>query len=841
MNTHRLLQGFTLADPRFFDDIGRHPPLGDLERQVGALGPVGQTVSKRGPWVSCRPVDVPVPPHGWKIHVSVMAEQAVPVLDILLAEFVRDAFHFKVLRDTSLVLAAASPWWPPGQVGKIAVIYPTGADHCLELLERLHHLLDGFAGPRVLTDRRYRDSKCLFYRYGEFSGQHRTRPDGTSAVVLHGPDGQEWADERLPVYRRPPWVRELLPAPRKGPVSRQIHGYVVTAAVRHSGCGGVYAARHADRPATVLLKESRPRTAFDGDGVDGPARLRREFDTLTRLRDSGVGPEPFDLFEHHEHLFLARENIEAVSLADFAAERSPLTRSSPRDEDLSLYRHQIRTISANLRASVAAVHREGVFHGNLSSSDVLVDPKSLAVRLVGFGSSRPFHEWTGTCPAEPGFRPPPQSTAWDDPRRFDMFGVASAELALITPHGALRDVDPHAVVRSARRAAALLRYPLGDLLAGLELPEDSPEPQNLGLVVEQAVQFIESTLTPDRSDRPFPSSPEMYARSPWPVAHGAAGVARGLHTITGRVHPSLRQWMDAHAAGLDRLPPGLYPGLAGVGWTLLDIGESDQGLDLISRANLAAPGDLPAKVSDGAAGLGLASLAAWHRTGQAEFLEAAARLGTTLVGRASDSGLGLWWPEAGTRTRSFGYAHGSSGVAAFLLYLHFATGDRHFMLAARRALDHDIGRVRLNRSERREPYWERGSAGFGGVVARFCRVTEDPGLRDVLADVTAGAVRKMTPETGLFGGMAGLVNFALDCRDLLNDPQYGELAADLARSLTVLACRQPEGIAFPGRGLLRHSNDFAHGSTGVTLVLDRLHRGGRDFNYTLDELLPVAG
>lgn len=841
MNTYRLLQGFTLTDPRFFDDISRHPSLGDLEQQVGSFESVKVKVSRRGPWISCRPVDAVVPPHGWKIHISVSPAQAMPALKVLLAEFARKEFHFKVLRDTALVLGAASPWWPAAQVGKIAVVYPTSADHSLELLERLYAPLDGFAGPRVLTDRRYRDSKCLYYRYGEFSGEHRIRPDGTSAVVLFGPEGQEWTDERLPAYRKPPWAQDLLPV-RTGPASRQLNGYVVTTALRHNGCGGIYLARHPDNPAPVLLKESRPRTAFDEDGLSGPARLRREFDALTRLHGAGVGPEPLDLFEHHEHLFLAREHIEAIPLAAFAAERSPLSQSGPRDQDLMLYRRQVRTIVTNLRASVAVMHEQGMFHGDLSSSNVLVDPHSLAVHLVGFGSSRPFAEWTGTSPAEPGFRPPPRSAPWADPRRFDAFGVASAELALITPHGALRDLDPEAVVRSARRAAALLRYPLGDLLTELELPEDeSPEPRDLGLVVEQAVRFLEGTLTPDRSDRPFPSSPEMYARNPWSVAHGAAGVARGLHTITGRVHPALQEWMSTHAAMLDTLPPGLYSGLAGVGWTLLDIGETDHGLELIGRANLADPGDLPAKMLDGVAGLGLANLAAWHRTGRAEFLDVAARLGSSLVDSASDSGHGLCWPEAGARTQSFGYAHGSSGVALFLLYLHFAIGGPQFVRAARKALDHDINQLTLRISDRREPYWERGLAGFGGVLTRFCRVTEDPALRDVLTDVTARAAHRMTPGTGLFGGAAGIVNFALDGRDLLNDQQYGDLAAELARSITMVACRQPEGLAFPGHGLLRHSNDFAFGGTGVVLVLDRLRRGGRDFNYTLDELLPIRG
>jgi hypothetical protein len=52
-----------------------------------------------------------------------------------------------------------------------------------------------------------------------------------------------------------------------------------------------------------------------------------------------------------------------------------------------------------------------------------------------------------------------------------------------------------------------------------------------------------------------------------------------------------------------------------------------------------------------------------------------------------------------------------------------------------------------------------------------------------------------------------------------------------------MACRQPDGIAIPGNGLMRFSTDLASGSAGVALALERFQHGGPDFHYTLDELL----
>ncbi|TCO62282.1 class III lanthionine synthetase LanKC [Actinocrispum wychmicini] len=851
MQNYRFFRGYTLADPRFYEDLGVLPE-GDLEREVNVVRSADVRVSRRGPWVMCKPTDVVTPPHGWKIHVSVVPAQARDALRVVLAEFAREPFHFKVIRNSQLVVSATSRWWPPGQVGKIFAIYPRDTADCRALLERLHGVLGDFEGPYVLTDRRYRDSLCLYYRYGEFSNESLIRSDGTSAAVLRGPNGEEWLDERTPAYRKPPWVPDLFPEPPAEPVSRDINGYVVTEALHHTGCGGIYLAERQSDQTKVILKESRPRTAFGADGASGQIRLRREFEALTAARGTGVAPEPIELFQVWEHLFLAEEFIDVGPLAMFLAARSPLAHGDLSPAALDLYRAQVRTVMANLRAAIAALHERGICYGDISMTNIMVEPETLAVRLVDFESSLPFAEWTGENPATQGYRPPPGSTAWTDPRRLDEFGVASIEMALISPRNVLRDLNPHALVRCVRHAAGLLRYPLGDLLERLDLPTpDDDPPPDLDVLVKDAVRFIENTLTPDRADRPFPTSPQMYVTNPWSVSYGVAGVLRGLHRLTGQVHSGLRDWMDRNAAGLDKLPAGLYFGLSGVGWTLLDVGETDRGRELIDRADRTAPDDLPATVLDGTVGIGLARLAAWQRVGDGDDLAAAARIGDHLIDTASDSGIGLWWPRPEAKKHPLGYAHGSSGVAAFLLYLHLATGDGRYFRTARRALDYELNQLTPRGGSGiglpghadhplLEPYWERGSSGFGGVLARFCRVTGDERLRPTLDHLVSCTLQGTAVYPGLVNGMSGIVNFALDCRHLLGGDSYRDLAAGMAEGVLAMACPQPEGLAFPGHGLLRYSNDFASGSMGIALVLDRLRRGGPDFNYTLDELLPES-
>src|SRR6476660_321616 len=434
------------------------------------------------------------------------------------------------------------------------------------MLARLKEPLRGIEGPYILTDRRYEDSRCLHYRYGGFSVQSRSEADGTTTPVLSGPDGSVWTDDRAPVYRRPPWVPELFDEEPTGAASRDIHGYRVTRALHHTGAGGVYLAERISDGRAVVLKESRPHTAFAGDGSSGQDRLRREFTALSTLSGTGVAPEPVELFQEWEHLFLAQEHIGFGPLASFLAARNPLVHGDLSPAACELYRQEAATVLRNLRAAIARCHERGLCYGDVSLTNVLVEPETNAVRLIDFESSTPLAGWAGETPASPGFRPPEGSPALRDPRAFDEFGIASVELALIAPRNILRELNPQALARSTRHTAALLRYPLGDLFERLELPAGDDDPfADPDLLIKQTVRFIENTIDAHRDDRPFPASPEMFATNPWSVAYGVAGVLRGLHRLTGQAHPLLVSWMAGNRAGLDRLPPSLYFGLAGVG------------------------------------------------------------------------------------------------------------------------------------------------------------------------------------------------------------------------------------------------------------------------------------
>ncbi|MEU6238439.1 RIO1 family regulatory kinase/ATPase, partial [Kitasatospora sp. NPDC047058] len=580
-------QAFSVADPLFYEPLGRAPFTADLQQELsGLVGDDGE-VTASGVWAGCRAVAVPpLPAHGWKIHVSAVPEDASAALRAVAAEFRRTPFHFKCLRSTRLVRLGSTRWWPPGQIGKVVVIYTRSAEECRDLLARLAGPLADVRGPYALTDRRYGDSGCLYYRYGEFTSSGAVGADGTTLPVLHGPGGRQWVDDRAPVYRRPSWVPELFeeepPAAAGSPV---LHGYQVESALHYSGAGGVYLARRLSDGRRVVLKEARPHTAYAEDGSDAQARLRREFEALKLLQGTGVAPEPLELFEEWEHLFLAEEHVEGLALVSFIGMKNPIAANALTAQAAADYAKVADTVLDGLRAALAACHERDLVHGDVSLTNVLVDPETLRVRLIDFESVRPLNARQDQHPRTPGFAPAePDGTA--DGRAFDGYALAAVELAMLLPRNTLLALDPPALARSTRHVAGLLRRPVDGLFRTLGLPLDETPDDHLDLpaAVTDALAFIEAVMTPDRDDRPFPADPAVFRTNPWSVAHGAAGVLRAVHGITGRFPDPVRDWMTRAEPALDRLPPGLCFGLAGVAWTLCDAGERDWGAAVLDRA-----------------------------------------------------------------------------------------------------------------------------------------------------------------------------------------------------------------------------------------------------------------
>ena len=885
---------------RWFETSSRYLPDGTHLTVYRALMPAEWRLRRRGLWYIADPPDTPVALQGWKLHVTAPVDGTVEVLRRALPGL-RDALvPFKFLLDPRTNAMTSRKTWPRGSSGKFLTVYPPSEERFLEIADWLAEALDGIAGPYILSDRRYRGSKAVYYRYGGFVGLPQLQPDGTAMLMIKAPDGSLVPDLRQPYWHAPEWAgNPVADDGVEGSDDDQLLGgrFAVTAALSFSNQGGVYVASDARTGRDVAIKEARPHVLCGSANAQAVDVLEKEHRLLQLLADTGRFVRPVAFFREWEHAFLAEERLDGQQLGQLSISLNPLCNLDLTGPAFHDYLTRMRDLWRQVAEAIAAAHERGVLLGDLSFTNVMVvdgdrtvkvidleaavqegiDPE-LGIHTIGFASPRTVetnrydraNDYHALGALMLGSLMVVNSTVgYYRPALRRFLDALAADLALPPALVVLiadltdvqaRDWDPNEV---------LARIDALDFSAAepppLAFPATAPTPDLEARVRETVAgiaQYAVETADPHRDDRLFPADLGVFETNPLSVAFGALGVMRALHRLTGTAAPGFLAWALRHDGHSAAVPPGLYLGQAGIAWSFAELGEIE-----VARAILARAAEHPLlwesyDLFNGCAGYGLAQLRLWQLTGDRMHLEEARKVGGRLAQDAVHGERGAHWPVAdgpdGEMSVPVGYAYGSAGIALFLLYLYSATRDETVLALGRAGLDFDLAQtVRVNERARGYPshaadgavesgvvrnYWDEGTAGVTTVAIRYLTVQPDDSLRRVVRENLEDSCRKYAVMPQLFHGLAGIGNVLLDAFELTGEQRYLHEAWRTAEGVLLFRVDRHEGIVFPGEQSLRESTDFATGSAGVGLFLDRLGHarpaGRTNFNFVLDDLLP---
>ncbi|MEU4338840.1 class III lanthionine synthetase LanKC [Micromonospora lupini] len=832
-----------------------------------------------------------LPAQGWKIHVSAtyrnMHDTAAVVLDYLIG---RD-IDFKIALDRNIFEMLNSKGIARGSGGKFLTVYPPDDDTFRACLADLARLLGDAEGTYVLSDLRYRDSKALYFRYGQFLDTHTVDAMGRQVPYVVGPEGPI-SDERRTAFVQPWWLPWPFADWKPDPEPEQIEPlggrFRVTEAIQFSNTGGVYLAEDtADDDRVVVVKEARPHTNPNPrQGYDAVDILAREWQFLERLAGTGRFPAPIAKFRHWEHHFIAEERVVGVDIRDVLFAHNPLVQPRFTPEQSRHFLRVFLAVFRGLTRAIQAAHERQVVLGDLNATNLLIDPDTFEVTVIDLESCR----LAGSAAADQhlqglvelytaGFSHSRRGVE-DSTPEGDLYSLAAVMAYLIFPIVAmsfLRDdvfdlyrlyverlgwpTRIHELITDLAHARISLTEVLDALQDEAALADRVAVPPRPPIVEQQLAMpdtrarvaaFITAVADPQRATL-FPVDPFAHLTNPLSLGFGASGVLWALDASGVPVRREWLRWLRDRVAGIDvaQYPAGLMSGLAGIAWATGDLGLRAEARDLLAQANERVGEQDDYTFYYGLAGLGMTNLKFYLRDHDEGDLAAAERCARTLCDTVQRDGrLAYWLNDFATDGPLTGLGFGQAGVALFLLRMHQITKDESYLRLGREALAWEMAHTELwdgdsvifEHDGTLLPYVEVGSAGVAQVLLRY-------GDADAARTVLRGLAIDYTAMPGYAFGMCGIADAMLDAATILGEPAFRDTALRQLEYVRNVFLFEPpkrfevphEGgnspLAVPGEGLLRCSCDYVTGSAGVLRVLHRVTNGGTA-DFLLDEVRP---
>lgn len=866
---------YSLSDERFYEPFeGRYEPADEYLTLVASLLKDVSSdwlTTRDGFWFHVHPKRFALPVQGWKVHVSATIGNGASILERAARIALANGIPFKFALDRNILSLISSKKWHRGSSGKFITLYPSDLACFKTLLEQLYAELHSEEGPYILSDRRYKDCRVLYYRFGGIKRTTCLEIKGEKIPVLVSPEGEAVPDLRTPYFAPPPWVADPFPSqePAHQEITLNAGKYLVKRAFAFSNSGGVYLAQDRTAGAEVVIKEARAHTLMDGRGNDAIKLLKKEHEILELLRDTGIAPKPLESFFDWENFFLAEEYVDGADIRELMLTQSPLMRVNPSLDDTSHFYEIFRGIFTSFAQAINVLHERRIVFGDLSANNIKIDPLTYAVRLIDFegafrlGVDEPTYLYT------PGFRN--ASSLRNNTPGFadDLYALAAIMLYMVFPVHALSalrgdlyqnvlstilddagwsQTEVFTIVRglsrneiSCSRACELLNQP-----AQLLPPSyaDDVDPDFCVKSSQELGAFLMANMRAGGGSGLFPADPFVHQTNYLNLGFGACGVLYALKKCGFEIPQGAYDWLEQELDRSDykNLPPGLLTGTSGIAWSIWELGWEDRAAECMRMANESALLRNHHSYLYGMAGIGMANLYFYVRTKKSEYLAMAGEIADSLLEVAQESRSGIYWES--DKLIHLGFGYGQSGVALFFLRLFQLSGREKFLAEGRRALDFDLSHgieiedgvlsfPRGPSDSTLDPYLEEGSAGIARVAIRYGRWDK---LETILSDVH----RKYSGFAGLLYGLGSFVDVLTDAFLFSRQAKFLEMAKRPISGIRDLyLIKQPRGSATPGDGLFRISCDYA---TGVAGVMRALHRYAHtdEADFVLDEVTSTA-
>lgn len=320
-----------------------------------------------------------IPLQGFKIHISATIHNYEGVINHCFEFCKNQKINFKYIAKRKEIEKNLNGFVCSWAIGKVITIYPT-THRFKNILLSLHN--DDFfkrqQGVTIFSDRRYKDSELIFYRFGRLIGPGKEIVNPVTKEI-------EYYDYDSPTYKIPSWIKEPFPnnIDDLQQATKLYKEYIPIAAVNHKGSGATFIAKQAKEKREIILKNAHPN--FFCENISIINLLKREKENLISLSDLDFIPKYVDDFFENKDYFLCEEKMEGIVASELRSlERFDFLNSKKRQDTLRFY----RLLILDLLRKVDLLHKRKFFIGDISDNNLIINLNSGSVSFIDLAQSK---------------------------------------------------------------------------------------------------------------------------------------------------------------------------------------------------------------------------------------------------------------------------------------------------------------------------------------------------------------------------------------------------------------------------------------------------------------------
>ena len=800
---------------------------------------------------------------GWKIHISATLDNHKEVLKKVAKFSFEKKIPFKfAINENEFININSKTVDRPGS-GKFIVLYPPQQSF-ESVIEELYVLLREYQGPYILSDNQYKDSKVVYYRYGEFVPVRLIDPFGTLTTRILDGEHRLVIDKRNPFYSVPNWTAEPFPIFYASEESTLLRKYNITSAIKFSAQGGVYISEQ--RGSKYVIKEARAFAAIDRNNTYGTDRLRGEYNKLVELERLSILPKPIEILEEQGNVYIIEEFINGFSLLSYPHENSSLIHRMRSEKEYSVkcasFFEELRRIMDLTLSAVEKIHSSGIVIGDISPSNIIYNRDIQKIYIVDLEVAEYISEISQEKTfglSTPGYCAP-RSDKQLSPIQIDMYKLGLVFLHCIMPYDGIIDLCPDKAFelldsyRLNNIVPLWIISAISSLLSGRfasikeMLLRLSTSPELLTAVgyeksyvsYKAVVSEVKNNIRMflNKRGQPLGNDPMGSLTNDYSWGYGIFGmmyVIKRLTPMENDMHlanDAVHAFMYDFYQNPDKYTAGLYIGLSGIAFSLCELGYESEAQTIMEYA---VRKDCPIyDVAYGKAGRVSALLYFFNKNGEKKYLDWAMADINSIVDNYQVIDDVLLWPDTEESCYS-GLTRGNAGIALVLLQTYMVTKDVRLLnfgvKVINSALAHieelDNGFIGFNSrpagydSKVYSPYVHNGLAGLGIVLVRYYCITKDDNYVAFIMKIIKAVEHKYLLHSGYLTGISGILSFLQDCKYILRFSNCDSIICDLLENLSFQYVGTNGYVGFAGDQSFKISHDILTGSMGAFLAINR--------------------